>query len=207
MGKLADKPWKGLIYFYGETKKEIFLPLQKKEMIIAEQKRKENIAEYLIYMYQVEDLIRASQFELIQIEQNIISQFEVSYDVKREMLEWYKGLMDRLKSEGKEKEGHMDILLQITDDMNLLNSEMLQNPLNSEYKDIYEKAKQNIDALRARAGHNSENDIQLALNGLYGLLILKLQKKEISDETNEAFLKISEWISLLSSEFMKKESV
>ena len=29
-------------------------------MIIAEQKRKENIAEYLIYMYQVEDMIRAS---------------------------------------------------------------------------------------------------------------------------------------------------
>ena len=32
-------------------------------MIIAEQKRKENIAEYLLYMYQVEDLIRTTDLE------------------------------------------------------------------------------------------------------------------------------------------------
>ena len=33
-------------------------------MIVAKQKRKENIAEYLLYMWQVEDLIRANQFDL-----------------------------------------------------------------------------------------------------------------------------------------------
>ena len=32
-------------------------------MIIARQKRKENIAEYLLYMWQVEDLIRANKFD------------------------------------------------------------------------------------------------------------------------------------------------
>ena len=33
-------------------------------MIIARQKRKENIAEYLLYMWQVEDLIRANKFDI-----------------------------------------------------------------------------------------------------------------------------------------------
>ena len=33
-------------------------------MIIARQKRKENIAEYLLYMWQVEDLIRANKFDM-----------------------------------------------------------------------------------------------------------------------------------------------
>ena len=33
-------------------------------MIVARQKRKENIAEYLLYMWQVEDLIRANRFDM-----------------------------------------------------------------------------------------------------------------------------------------------
>ena len=50
-------------------------------MIIAEQKRKENIAEYLLYMYQVEDMIRANKLDLESIEQTLISKFEVDYEV------------------------------------------------------------------------------------------------------------------------------
>ena len=46
-------------------------------MIIASQKRKENIAEYLLYMWQVEDLIRANNMDLDKIEQNIISKYNL----------------------------------------------------------------------------------------------------------------------------------
>lgn len=175
-------------------------------MIIAQQKKKENIAEYLIYMYQVEDLIRANNLDPRQIDQQIISQFNTDYDTKREMLEWYKGLIDRLTSEGKEKHGHMDFLNEITDSMNELHVSILHKPLKSGYKDAWDKARTNIDALRMRAGHTSENDVQLALNGLYGLLILKLKKEEISKETQEAFSSISEWIAQLSSEYMSKQN-
>jgi hypothetical protein len=174
-------------------------------MIIAEQKRKENIAEYLIYMYQVEDLVRANGFDPAKIDQVIISQFDAPYDVKREMLEWYKGLIDRLKSEGKQKQGHMEFLREIAAGMNDLNVQLLHAPLNNEFKDAYDRAKANIDALRMRAGHSGENDVQLALDGLYGLLILKLQRKEISEATQKAFRSISEWIALLSSEYMRME--
>jgi len=90
-------------------------------MIIAAQKRKENIAEYLIYMYQVEDMIRASGFDPIRIDQTIISQFDTDYNTKREMLEWYKDLISRMKNEGKENSGHMDFLDRIAGRMNDLN--------------------------------------------------------------------------------------
>lgn len=52
-------------------------------MIIAQQKRKENIAEYLLYMWQVEDLIRAYNFDIDKIEANIISGYAISDDKKR----------------------------------------------------------------------------------------------------------------------------
>ncbi|MFO7932653.1 MAG: DUF4924 family protein, partial [Bacteroidales bacterium] len=61
-------------------------------MIIAQQKRKENIAEYLLYMYQVEDLIRANHLDLDRIEKTLISKFDIPGDTKREMHEWYKSL-------------------------------------------------------------------------------------------------------------------
>jgi hypothetical protein len=41
-------------------------------MIVANQKRKENIAEYLLYMWQVEDLIRANHFDLEAIRKQVV---------------------------------------------------------------------------------------------------------------------------------------
>lgn len=37
-------------------------------MLIAQKLRKENIAEYLLYMWQVEDIIRANKLEIESIE-------------------------------------------------------------------------------------------------------------------------------------------
>lgn len=170
-------------------------------MIIAEKKKAENIAEYLIYMYQVEDMIRANDFDIDRIEESIISKFDTDYAIKREMREWYKAHIERLISEGKQKLGHMNFLTDLVSELNELNLKLLHDPLNNEFKDVYDKAKLEIEALRMRSGHSKEDDIQLALNGLYGYLILRLQKREISKETKEAFGKISEWMGRLAGKW------
>lgn len=54
-------------------------------MIVAKQKRKENIAEYLLYMWQVEDLIRANQFDLDSIRRTVIAQYDQPEEVKEEI--------------------------------------------------------------------------------------------------------------------------
>lgn len=41
-------------------------------MKIASQKRKENIAEYLLYMWQIEDIIRANGLDMDRIRHNVI---------------------------------------------------------------------------------------------------------------------------------------
>ncbi len=40
-------------------------------MIIAQQKRKENIAEYLLYLWQVEDLLRACKLDIDTVDRMI----------------------------------------------------------------------------------------------------------------------------------------
>jgi len=174
-------------------------------MIIAEQKRKESIAEYLLYMYQVEDLIRANELEIDNIEKTLINKFKVPDDVKREMREWYKSLIAMMKDEDKEEKGHLDILNNVVDNLMEFHREILRQGIDTSYRETYQKAKPNLEALRMKTGERDESDIQVALNGLYGLLILKLKKTRITDETSSAFETIRELVAELSSRYMEKE--
>ena len=176
-------------------------------MIIAEQKRKENIAEYILYMYQVEDMIRANKLDLELIEQTLISRFEVAYEVKREMREWYKTLIAMMKDEQKEESGHLNILENSVDQLDELHRQILDQGVDTSYKEISKRAGMHIEALRMRSGQGNDNDIQVALNGLYGLLLLKLKKTIITDETMKAFDAIKELIAELSSRYMERARI
>ena len=174
-------------------------------MIIAQQKYKENIAEYLLYMYQVEDMIRANGLDLDSIDQTLIKKFEVPYGVKREMREWYRDLIDRMREENKEESGHLAFLEMIVDEMHQLHQRILGQGIDTIYKQIFVRARPNIEALRMKSGHGKLNDIQVAFNGLYGLLILRLKKSRITDETSKAFDTIKELIAELSSRYMQEQ--
>ncbi|MFH0758971.1 MAG: DUF4924 family protein [Bacteroidota bacterium] len=175
-------------------------------MIIAQQKRTENIAEYLLYMYQVEDMIRANDLDLDSIENTLISKFDVPYDVKREMREWYKSLIAMMQDEGREETGHLGILENLTGKMHEMHHRILEQGIDMAYREVYKKAKPNLEALRMRSGHRKENDIQVALNGLYGLLILKLKKTPVNPETSRAFDSIRELVAELASRYMEADN-
>lgn len=75
-------------------------------MIIASEKRKNNIAEYLLYMWQIEDLIRANKFDIESIRANVIDRFEgLSPEDKHRMEEWYESLVDMMRREGIVEKG------------------------------------------------------------------------------------------------------
>ena len=79
-------------------------------MITASEKKRENIAEYLLYMWQIEDLIRAFGLDLDRIERDIVGRYEGLEPGKRkEMLEWYESLIDMMRREGVEKSGHLQL--------------------------------------------------------------------------------------------------
>lgn len=154
-------------------------------------------------MYQVEDMIRANNLDLDSIENTLISKFDLPYDVKREMREWYKSLIAKMREEGKEETGHIAMLADSVARLHDMHHELLDSGIDTAYKEVYKKAQPNIEALRMRSGHGNENDIQVALNGLYGLLILKLKKAPVTEETSKAFDSIRELIAELSSRYME----
>ncbi|MCK9344037.1 MAG: DUF4924 family protein, partial [Massilibacteroides sp.] len=88
-------------------------------MIVAKQKRKENIVEYLLYMWQIEDLIRANKFDIKSIERTVISQYKQPQKSIDEITEWYEQLIEMMRSENVMEVGHIqlnkNVIIQLTD--------------------------------------------------------------------------------------------
>lgn len=170
-------------------------------MIIASQKHKENIAEYLLYMWQIEDLIRANGLDIDQIKSNVIDRFQLEDTQRKSMVEWYESLIDMMRREGVEKSGHLqlnkNVIIQLTD----LHLALLKDTRFPEYAAEFYKTLPYIVELRAKAGDTPAGEIETCFNALYGMLMLRLQGKEITPDTSNAVAQISKFIALLAKDY------
>lgn len=79
-------------------------------MFIAHKLRKENICEYLLYMWQIEDLIRAFNLNIDTINERIISNYPVKDEAERKSLyEWYESLIEMMRLENIQEKGHLQL--------------------------------------------------------------------------------------------------
>lgn len=168
-------------------------------MIHASQKKKENIAEYLLYMWQIEDLIRANQLDIDKIQANIIDRYaDLDPSKRKEMREWYESLIDMMRREGVAEKGHLQLNKNVISDLEDLHRRLLADPKFAAYSAQFYHTLPLIVDLRSRAGEKKSGEIETAFNALYGILMLKLQRKEISKETLEATAQISKFLALLA---------
>lgn len=170
-------------------------------MIIAQKKKQENIAEYILYMWQVEDLIRAYALNINDINSNVIERFEQPDDVKRKIKNWYEGLIDLMKEEDKTESGHLQFILNTINELNDFHLFLLKSPDHLDYIDAYNKAKEGIVELMSKSNGSVDNEIEACFNGLYGLLMLRLQQKTISPETISAISAVSKLIAILAAKY------
>ena len=169
-------------------------------MITASAKKRENIAEYLLYMWQIEDIIRAYRLDIDKIRENIVDKYTGISDAQRkEMLEWYESLIDMMRREGKEKSGHLQLNVNTLADLEQLNRRLLKDPKFADYAAEYYNTLPLIVELRAKAGGSPKDEIETCFDALYGLLMLKLQGKEISDDTQRAAKQITRLLARLSN--------
>lgn len=175
-------------------------------MIIASQKRKENIAEYLLYMWQIEDIIRANDLDMEKIKTNVIDHFPLDDAQRREMVDWYESLIDMMHREDVAKKGHLqlnkNVIIQLVD----LHEALLRDPRFPEYTAEFYKTLPYIVELRAKSGEEKSGEIETCFNALYGMLMLRLQSKEISDDTRRAIDQIIAFLRMLTRNFHLDEA-
>ena len=170
-------------------------------MFVASQKRKENIAEYLLYMWQIEDLIRANDLDLDKITQNIVAKFNLLEEQQKQMIEWYESLIDMMRREDVIKSGHLQLNKNVILQLAQLHDAVLKNPQFTEYSAEYYKTLPFIVELRAKAGENKQGELETCFTALYGMLLLRLQGREITKDTLTALTQITRFIALLSHYF------
>ena len=148
-------------------------------MYISRQLKQQNIAEYLLYMWQVEDLIRANGCDIGQIRRNVVDTYPSLTDPQRqELTQWYEDLINMMHDEGVMQKGHLQ---------------------------AYYKALPFIVELRAKGADRDVPELETCFDAMYGVWMLKLQKKEVSEDTQKAVKAISDLLAMLAGYYIKEK--
>jgi hypothetical protein len=172
-------------------------------MYIANELRKKNIAEYLLYMWQVEDTIRAFDCSLARIRREYVDRFDYTDEQKEEEIDWFGNLIRMMNQEGCRQQGHLQIN-KVTMQMLIdLHNQLLESPKFPFYNSAYYKVLPFIVELRNKGADKEKNEIETCFDSLYGVMMLRLQKKEITPDTLHAVQAITTFIGMLSDYYKK----
>ncbi|MEP0711728.1 DUF4924 family protein [Algoriphagus sp.] len=173
---------------------------------VAENKKSNNIAEYIIYMYQMEDLIRSYQGNREEINTFIVEKYPVSEEDKTEIADWYLALLDKMEAQNILEKGHLEELNSLVADLAQIHWNQLK--IDPKYFEAYSKAKPFIiDAVMQADGEDLGNEIQICLNGVYGLLLCRLLGRKVSDEQLKSAEAYGDILSTLSYHYKVKNTI
>lgn len=170
---------------------------------IAENKKSQKIPEYLIYMYQMEDLIRSYAGNLDDIRQFVISHYPISEKEKKEVEAWFETLLSDMQREQIMQKGHLKKLHFLVAQLAEIHWTLLKT--NPTYFETFSKAKPFIiDAVLEANAETLGNEIQICLNGIYGLLLCRLLGKSLDLKQLEAADVYGQVLSMLNFYFMQQ---
>ena len=125
-----------------------------------------------------------------------------SDEQKEEETDWFGNLIRMMNEEGCREKGHLNINKILVQDMLDLHNQLLQSTKFPFYNAEYYKVLPFIVELRNK-GDRDVSEIETCLDALYGVMMLRLQKKQLSPETEHAVKEISTFIGMLSDYYIK----
>ena len=158
--------------------------------------------EYLLYMWQMEDLIRAYGCSLTRIRREYIDRFEYTDQQKDEEEDWFGDLIRMMNQEGKREKGHLAINEELLQDLGDLHVRLLQSTRFPFYSAEYYRVLPFIVELRQK-GDKEIGEVETCLNALYGVMLLRMRQKPISPETAHAIKAITTFLGMLSDYYIK----
>lgn len=171
-------------------------------MFIAKTIREKSVVEYLLYMWQMEDLIRAYGCSLTRIRREYIDRFDYTDQQKDEEEDWFGDLIRMMNQEGKREKGHLAINEVLLQDLGDLHVRLLQSTRFPYYSAEYYRVLPFIVELRQK-GDKEIGEVETCLNALYGVMLLRMRQKPISPETAHAIKAITTFLGMLSDYYIK----
>lgn len=172
-------------------------------MFVADKLRRSNIAEYLLYMWQVEDTIRAFGCSLSRLRREYIAPMGLNEEQADEEADWFGNLIRMINDEGLREKGHLQINKATMQMLIDLHEQLIESPKYPYYRAEYYRVLPFIVELRGRGANKEEHEVETCFGALYGLMMLRLRKQAVGPATQNALKEISTLIGMLSDYYNK----
>jgi len=174
-------------------------------MRLAEEKKKNNIIEYILFMYQMEDLVRSCNLDINTLVSKYIKPHVEDEKLVEDYTRWYNIIINDLKTYKREKSGHTTDVYEIQMELFYLHNSLITVTPNEKYIAIYAVSQPFINEFRDKTPLQL-NDIDMCIYGLYMKLLLKMKGKEISEATEVAFENMRALLIQLAKSYHRMKS-
>ncbi|MCC8035266.1 MAG: DUF4924 family protein [Rikenellaceae bacterium] len=181
-------------------------------MYIAIGKRKENIAEYILYLWQLEDLLRALQFSPEAIYSQLVKPRGLDAAREQELLAWYMDIVNLLQTEDKTEKGHLDHTIHLIEELHGLHLRLMALPAGESYRKLFAALQPELPALRETLAKSETlstrevSDTELSFRALYAAMLYRIKDDEKGKSAIEDVLQlVSPVIAELASVYRKAE--
>ncbi len=173
-------------------------------MIVAKELKKKNIIEYLLYMWHIEEIIRAHNFSFFEIDKNIVSRYNQPPETLTEIRNWYRQLVNQMIDEDLQESGHLKYLNELMIELNDLHIDSINSLQEEKYAEFYKFSQPILNELRKKTSKENITELEVCLNGLYGVMLLRMQGRPVAQETQEAINVISRMMSYLGTKYHQR---
>lgn len=151
--------------------------------------KKENIAEYVLRLWQLEDCLRA--FPLLV---HATADNRLSADIR-----FLTELNDMMHAEGVVQKGHVQLAQNALQELEELHDSILEE--DATYRAAVMHIAPMLNLLKAKTDNPAMSDIEACLILLYQVMLLRLQKKEITPSTLEVQEQATRLLQYLSKAY------
>ena len=144
--------------------------------------KKDNIAEYILYLWQMEDVVRA-----------------FGTDEAMQQNKFLSDLQQMMREEGVMDTGHVQLAKNALSELEDLHLEMLDTE--ATYRAAYMQLMPQLNILKSKSDNPLQSDLSMMFVFLYNIMLLKMQKKEISPATTVIQQQVSRLLAYLSKTY------
>jgi len=142
--------------------------------------KKDNIAEYILYLWQMEDYLRA---------------FPNQADATQELHE----LNEMMHREGVIDGGHLALAVNAMNELEELHAQLLDE--DAMYRAAVIRLRPSLNLLKAKTDRPTMSDLEASFTLLYQIMMLRLQKREITPETAGVQQQVTQLLQFLSRNY------
>lgn len=154
-------------------------------MILTMKSKKENIAEYILYLWQIEDYLRA---------------FPEQASSNTELME----LQEMMHMEGIVNGGHLQLAQNALRELEDLHDELVETE--APYRAVMIHLQPTLNLFKSKTDRPEMSDVEACLVLLYQVMLLRLQQKEISAETEVVVKDATQLLRFLSKTYYDNEA-